>query len=254
MTLTIAWVRKVGQSEELIIASDSRLRSLGAWDAAPKIIPLPRKDSAIAFAGDTNYAYPIMIQVVNSINSWSAALDRRKTLEELKGQIVRMINLMLNQISDVPRDLKENPSAFFLLAGYDWRSQDFKIWTLHFDQSIDGFTFRPASGWTGGHAEKKLAIVGDEINEAREVIVEHLRTSEGIRPGHFDMEPMKALAYMVDSERFYSIGGNIQMVKIYKSLQCLPFIVSRKGVRSLFGRPLFDYEKSERIPTLLLEY
>ncbi|ALV50770.1 hypothetical protein ASR50_16005 [Streptomyces sp. 4F] len=68
------------------------------------------------------------------------------------------------------------------------------------------------------------------------------------------MEPMKALAYMVDAERFWSIGGNIQVVKVYKSLQCIPFIVSRNGKRSLLGRPLFDYEISESIPTLSLDY
>jgi len=255
MTLTMAWVRKVGQTEEMIIASDSRLRSLGAWDAAPKIIPLPRGDAAIAFAGETNYAYPMMIQVINSINSYANALSRRQPLAELKGHLIRVINLMLDQLNDVPTELRESPAAFFLLAGYDWTTSDFKIWKLHFDESIGRFTFRPASPWRGeGNDEKVLSIIGDEIGAARDFILGQLRTSDGVRSGAFDMEPMRALAFMIDSEQFYSIGGHIQMVKVYKTMQCVPFTISRNGTRSLLGRPLLEYEKSETIPTLTLDY
>ncbi|MCD7441002.1 hypothetical protein K4B79_22595 [Streptomyces lincolnensis] len=255
MTLTMAWVRKVGETEEMIIASDSRLRSLGAWDAAPKIIPLPRGDAAIAFAGETNYAYPIMLQAINSINAYGGALSRRQPLAKLKGHLIRVVNLMLDQLTDIPRDLWEAPAAFFLLAGYDWTTHEFKIWKLHFDKATRRFTFSPGNPWRGeGHDEKVLSIIGDEIDEARAVLVEFLRTPDGIRPGAFDMEPMKALAFMIDSDRFHSIGGHIQMVKVYKALQCVPFIISRDGTRSLMGRPLLDYEKSESVPTLTLDY
>lgn len=253
MTLTVAWVRKVGQAEEMIIASDSRLRSCGAWDAAPKIVPLPRQDAAIAFAGETDYAYPIMLQVVNSVGAWSGALDRRQTLPELRGHIVRVINLMLEQ-RDLPKHLRDAPEAFFLLAGYDWKAQDFSIWTLHFDSSLDRFTFRPAAAWRGGHPEKKLAIVGDKIDEAHAAIVDQLRTADGIRPGYFDLEPMRVLAGMIDSDEFNMIGGHIQVVKVYKSLQCIPFVVSRKGERSLLGRPLLAYEISDTVPTMVLDF
>ncbi|MDG9709435.1 hypothetical protein [Streptomyces sp. DH10] len=255
MTLTMAWIRRVGETEEMITASDSRLRSLGAWDTAPKIIPLPRGDAAIAFAGETDYAYPMMIQVINSINFYDGALSRRQPLAKLKGHLIRVINLMLDQHKDVPTELWEAPAAFFLLAGYDWTTNEFKIWKLHFDKSIGRFTFSPASSWRGaGHDEKVLSIIGDEIGAAREVVLENLRGPDGIRSGAFDMEPMRALAFMVDAERFRSIGGHIQMVKVYKALQCVPFTISRNGTRSLLGRPLLDYEKSETIPTLTLDY
>ncbi|KFK87813.1 hypothetical protein IX27_18130 [Streptomyces sp. JS01] len=255
MTLTMAWVRKVGGVEEMVIASDSRLRSLGAWDAAPKILPLPRGDAAIAFAGETDYAYPMMIQVANSISFYHGALTRRQPLAKLKGHLIRVINLMLDQLKDVPANLKEAPAAFFLLAGYDWTSAEFKIWKLHFDASIGRFTFAPARGWGGdGNGEKVLSIIGDDVGEARAVVVEYLQRQGGIRPGAFDMEPMRALAYMVDSERHPSIGGHIQVAKVYKSLQCVPFAVRRNGGRSLLGRPLLDYEESQTIPTMNLDY
>jgi hypothetical protein len=39
------------------------LRGGYAWDAALKIFPLQRDDAALAFAGSTDFAYPMMLQV-----------------------------------------------------------------------------------------------------------------------------------------------------------------------------------------------
>jgi hypothetical protein len=64
MTICVAWIKSTGKNnEELLIASDSRLRSGLAWDCCPKIITLPRTDCAICFEGDTTYSYPMMLQL-----------------------------------------------------------------------------------------------------------------------------------------------------------------------------------------------
>ncbi|MGW5000504.1 hypothetical protein ACWEP8_22830 [Streptomyces hydrogenans] len=150
-----------------------------------------------------------------------------------------MFDLMFSQQKDMPSLLWEDPAAFFLLAGYDWTDNKFKIWKLHFDVQIDRFTFQPAAPWRGA---------------GNDAVLRHLQGPKGVRPGAFDMEPMKALAYMVDADRFRSIGGHIQMVKIYKAMQCVPFIISRKETRSLLRRPMLDYEKSDASPTQVLDY
>mgnify|MGYP000962023504 FL=1 len=67
MTISVAWVRSVGKSEELVFASDSRLAFGARWDCCPKILALPRNDSAISFAGDTHYAYPVMLQAIAAV-------------------------------------------------------------------------------------------------------------------------------------------------------------------------------------------
>ena len=54
------------QRQELLVASDSRLRGGYAWDAAPKLLRLPRGDSVLAFAGQTDFAYPLMLQAWNA--------------------------------------------------------------------------------------------------------------------------------------------------------------------------------------------
>ena len=57
MTLVVAWVRTANNGyEELVVAADSRIRSGGVLDCAPKLLALPRNDSVLAFAGDTYYA------------------------------------------------------------------------------------------------------------------------------------------------------------------------------------------------------
>jgi len=51
MTLCLAWIRAVDQTTELVIATDSRLRSGCAWDCGPKLLPMPRSDLATCGRG-----------------------------------------------------------------------------------------------------------------------------------------------------------------------------------------------------------
>ncbi len=252
MTLTLAWIRAVGGVEELVVASDSRLRPF-AWDAAPKILLLPREDSVIAFAGETSFAYPMMLQVANTIACWDKAASRRQPLEELNGHLLRVINHMLEELTDVPPHLKESPNAYFLFGGFSWKSQSFQIWTLHFATDLGRFTFRPASRWTGGNEAKLLAVVGDELPEAKKRLKTRLKQLNKLEHGGFDMEPLSILAEIIDDEAYPTIGGHPQVVKIYKCLKAVPFVVERHGTRSLFGRALLDYEQSDRYPEVSLD-
>jgi len=53
VTLTMAWLRDVGNTKELVVASDSRLTGGHQWDTAPKILCSASGDRVIAFAGGT---------------------------------------------------------------------------------------------------------------------------------------------------------------------------------------------------------
>jgi hypothetical protein len=247
VTLTIAWLRRMGAVEELVVASDSRLRPF-AWDAAPKIMILPRMDSVVAFAGATDYAYPMMIQMVNTVASWDAAASRAQPLEVTKGHLIRVLNRMVEEMHDVPHDLRENPDALFLVAGFSWKSQRFRIWTVHYDPGIGRFTFRPAMPWAGGNEAKAMALVGDNLDEAKLRLTGILKEKGTMASGGFDMEPIQVLGDMIDSDSYPTIGGQIQLVKVYRSLKAVPFVVERHGVRSFLGRPLLGYEKSDRFP------
>jgi len=86
----------------------------------------------------------MMIQMVNTVASWHGTANRAQSLEFTKGHLVRVMNRMLQELTDAPVELRESPNALFLLAGFSWRTQVFRIWTLHYDAHLRGFTFRAA--------------------------------------------------------------------------------------------------------------
>src|SRR5689334_6193451 len=135
MTLSMAWIRRVNATEELIIATDSRLRFGCAWDCSPKIFLLTRGDCAICFAGNTMYAYPIMEQIRNAVGMYPKAESRAMDLCDLKGHVLRVVKSMESLIHDLPKGQKEKdaPDAYFILGGYSWAQAAFRIWILYYN-------------------------------------------------------------------------------------------------------------------------
>lgn len=254
MTLTLAWVRSVGETEELVVATDSRLRPFG-WDTAPKILPLPRGDSVLAFAGDTQFAYPVMQQMMHTVESWDPAASRTQPLAELKGHLLRVLDRMSmpKEYADLPNSEVPAPTAVFLLAGFCWSSQRFRIWKLHYQSDIDRFSFHAYRRWSGNNSAKMLAVAGNHMHEAKRLIRKQLDSVDRLRSGGIDMEPLQVLGQMIDNDRFLEIGGRIQLVKIYRSLKTVPFVVSKDDEKSLFGRPLLSYEAPDRFPELKID-
>jgi hypothetical protein len=78
VTISIAWIRSVGQTKELIVASDSRLTSVGHVDVCQKIFPLSRGDCFFGFCGQTILAFPIVFQIISTIGNFgNYALDKQ---------------------------------------------------------------------------------------------------------------------------------------------------------------------------------
>jgi hypothetical protein len=253
MTLGIIWARSVGGVREMVVASDSRLSGGQHWDANPKIMLLPRSDAVLSFGGDTDDAYPLMLQAWNAIEMFGPAKNRSMDLADLKGHLIRVFNHSRKFIGDLPRgqDVPNDPGAIFAISGYSWRTRRFHIWKLFYDPSIRRFTFRPAGEWGGQDAEahKLVDYLGDDdaIDEAKRRLVAVLRQKEKIARGSFDMEPFEVLRDIIRSKSFPSVGGPIQMVKIYEHANAVPVGVlwpDKTGSVSLLGRPLMAYEKT----------
>lgn len=250
LTLTMAWIRDIGNIQELVVASDSRLTGGHQWDTAPKIICSVRGDCVIAFAGGTDFAYPMMIQMNNAIECYDKSASRQLALTDLKGHLVRVINDMLSKQTNFPPGGREDPDVRFLLAGYCWRSQGFRIWTIEFNNHDSKFVARTSPNWRGTNNQKKrLSLIGDELVDAKSQLIELLRTNKKLATGGFDMEPLEVLKDMIDNPNYLSIGGNPQLVKIYKSMKAVPFVMKRGEALSLNGRSLLEYEKPDRYPT-----
>lgn len=243
MTLSLAWIRHTNSTRELVIASDSRLRSGCAWDCAPKIFPLPRGDCAICFAGETMYAYPIMEQVRNAISMHPKSATRASDLCDLKGHLLRVVREMERHIHDFPRgQSKPKLDAYFIFAGYSWKNSAFKIWILHYNAKLRRFDFKRASKLHGND----IAIIGDHTKEAKDAISFLARTRNTERCIGFDMEPFEVLRDFCRNNKMPDIGGSPQILKIYKHMNSMPYGVywptKASNERTLLGRPLIPYE------------
>lgn len=251
MTISVAWVRTAGKSQELMFASDSRLCFGARWDCCPKILALPRNDAAISFAGDTHYAYPVMLQAIAAVMQHPKTLNRGLDLRDLKGHLLRVLNDMLALVHDLPKveGLDHTPKTDFLLGGWSWKSNHYKIWHLHFDAQLKKFTYRPTSRWAGANKDKVFALVGDYKEEFKKRLVDLLRKKRKLDQGGFDMEPLEVLRDMLRDGTFDKIGGAPQVMKVYKYASCKPYATfwptKASGKVALLGRPLMDYEMSE---------
>jgi hypothetical protein len=60
------------------------------------------------------------------------------------------------------------------------------------------------------------------------------------------MEPFEVLVEMIRSNRYPTIGGPPQIIKVYRHSNYMPYGVywpsKASGVMTLYGRPLLDYE------------
>ncbi|SMO92562.1 hypothetical protein [Fodinibius sediminis] len=254
MTLAISWIRKISDgSEELIFASDSRLSGGRNLDCCPKILTLARSDSAMAFAGDTDFSFPLIHQLKLAIESHQPSLDRAMDLHKMKAHALKVFNSMSDSVQSYVEVL-ENPDTSFLLGGYSWVNKEFAIWKIHYKEKEKRFACRPAKTWIEDFG--KIAFIGDRAKDAQNNLIKLLKekygltTENGASKKGFDMEPFEVLRNMLrKADPNDSIGGAPQLVKVYQHMNCRSVGVywpnkSSKNVY-LLGRPLFDYENTD---------
>lgn len=256
MTLSVAWVRNISGIEELVIATDSRLRGGYAWDACPKIMLLPRSDCAVSFAGATAEAYPLMLQMFYSIASYPKSRDGATDISELKTYTLKMFNESRKFFHDFPSGSEEaeEPEVVFIFGGYSWKKKKFLLWKLKFNRKSMEFDFVSVLK----KSSSNIALIGDYQKEFRRRLGEIKREKKMGRYPKWDMEPFEILRDMLREENqaeaggspFPLIGGAPQIVKIYQHMNCKPYAVvwpDDKGILQInqMGRILPDYENTD---------
>ncbi|HCG5936738.1 TPA: hypothetical protein NJ055_004934 [Vibrio parahaemolyticus] len=280
MTLSMAWVRDVGDHQELIFSSDSRLRFGCAWDSCQKVFPLPRGDCAITFAGDTQFAYPFIHAAINSVSLHRGSKERQIDITEVKPFLLKAINGMLADISDFSfgQDSFEEPVLRIIFGGYSWKKKDFIIWKFYFNPGEREFRHSDVKTWRGLGTNRKMIILGDpeaslsakrqalrrkdslpkddeDVEKMAKERLIKLFEDRGTKDGNgLDMEPFEVLRDMIREGASPYVGGAPQLVKVYQHLNSKPFAVRWDKVNgngiSVLGRglrhgeamhlPLFD--------------
>lgn len=251
MTLIAAWERKIKNTTELVVASDSRLSGGLTWDCAPKIMLTPRSDCVICFAGDTLYAYPIMQMVINAIGMHQKVKSRAYDMADLKGHIGRVLEDVRLRITDLPcgDPSPAVPEFSLVLAGYSWTYKKFVCWRSFYDKNLRRFCFRKLSShWQRTKGTKRFLFVGDLEREAKVELYSRLKQKGKLTVGGLDMEPFEVLRDFIRQKKHRAVGGPPQVVKLYEHMNCMPLNVQWPDAEAtqvaFMGRLLLQYERN----------
>lgn len=257
MTVAVSWIRKVHNCEELVFISDSRLCGGHRWDECPKIMTMPREDCVLCFAGNTDYAYPMMMQVSYSMNELNKIRTRAMDISDLNGYVLKHINHLGKSVYNMA-DPEEQVGNEFLFGGYSWIEKKFLLWKysyVHSDKSYrkDGQPHRIFRNVPGN-----IMVIGDQREnykaELRRLLVEKYgEQCKNYMGAGLDMEPFEALCNLLaKASPNDTIGGAPQMVKVYQYQNSRPVgIYWPKKTdnpfenRTLLGRRMFEFEDTE---------
>jgi len=120
-----------------------------------------------------------------------------------------------------PQPLTGDDEVHFLFGGWSWRKKQFGFWGIGYNPSIKAFT---ATALHEREDQMPFTFIGDEVEKA-EALMEEIRITERrIFSRVLDMEPLRVLARMISDKNYPSIGGSMQIAKVYQS-----------GLREFFG-------------------
>lgn len=215
MTLVVAWTRTTQTGRELWLISDSRLSGGKLWDYGPKIFGTGRSDAMIAFAGETDWAYPLIAQISSYVESFVNLRDRVIDVSEAYEKILEMLNDSLAFVSEAMHESMEKPNCSFIFAGYSVRRNDFFIRRIVFHAGRRRFESRSPRNLGGEY----LSYIGDK--GPVDAIVRRLPKTtlvDKCQSTRLGMEPAKAFFEIMTSNRFREIGGAPQVAKIYQHM------------------------------------
>lgn len=220
MTIASAWIRSNKDSQELVVASDSRLSCGNRMDCCQKVYMLPRADSFICFAGGTEWAFPMIHQVVSAISTSEKASTRALDITKLKTEILHIFESLRKFVHSG----ETQPIAEFIFGGYSWMHKCFKIWRIFYQEGVRRFEAAPAKCFQGS----QNVFVGDfdHVGNARKKLSALLKLKKNRSSGEptkLDWEPLEVIRDMlreVDNKsslhKTSSIGGALQVLKIYE--------------------------------------
>ncbi len=253
MTLGVAWIRHVNDVRELVVASDSRLSggTPERWDSCPKALTLPRTDAVMSFAGVTELAYPVMLQVMRAIETTPAQLERRYDISDLSSVVEDIINQMIILVKTDSQDSLHDTlrRTEFLLAGYSWRLQSFKIWHYGWRRKDGRYIKSRCRKLPHFGKNQVFKFIGEPSWDGKQRLDALLR-DRGVLGGQhgLDMEPLEVLTDIIKSKTYDDVGGAPQVIKVYRHLNSEAFAtlwkVGTKTVPMYAGRPLLEFEQT----------
>lgn len=217
MTLCAAWLRqgKHDEGQELVFATDSRLRGGEAWDSGIKLFDLGRSDCLLCFAGATQRAYPLVLHASNAIRSHIEWSNPRFDLLDVLDLLCQMFTQLCDSITELPQGITKEDAmaeAVFLFGGWSWRTTKLRAWRIFYSPLLHAFTHEEA------FATSHFIFIGDKIDVAESLLADTIYESKRALASSFDMEPFRVVAQMArETQEYNMIGGALQVGKVYRS-------------------------------------
>ena len=215
MTLCIAWIRQDGDKKELVMATDSRLTGGESWDSGVKLFELPRQDCLLCFAGGTARAYPLILNTISSLKFDRGLASPHTDIHDILEYLIELFTKLVSEIKQTAEDPdKVRAEAEFLFGGWSWKKQQFGVWRLYYNPALKAFAHEAIDQGLA----RVITYLGDNIPKAEDLLETKIRETGSLRYGTLNMEPLQVLAQMAhDQHDYHSIGGAIQLAKIYQS-------------------------------------
>lgn len=187
-------------------------------------------------------------------------------MSKLLGRILQLINAYKDAWKDFDPEVADTDNTItrFLFGGWSWQFGKFFIYPIHYNPTVNEFrayTHRKKLKRLQLPKTEKCISIGNyvvEFNAYLQAVIKERKLTV------LDYEPLEILARMLKTPKFtdrYShespyrpgertgaIGGAPQMIKIYQHSNYRPVAVRwpPEGATkvTLFGRPLFDFEKT----------
>jgi hypothetical protein len=252
MTLCVAWIRQVGDVEELVFATDSMLTGGEKWSHGIKLFELPRKDCLLCFCGSTGRAYPLILNLISSIGFEQDFNSAATRIEEILDHISE---LFTNLTKEVEKEVKSENihelrgSAKFLFGGWDWQKGIFRVWNLYYSQETEGFVFDEITN--DNSMTRFYKFIGDaqiDVEEEAKKRFRKMMEEEDLYDKKLDMEPLKVLKNISLDANIREVGGSLQIAKVYKSSRTEFFGIiwqSSEGVPHFQGRKYDFFKKPD---------
>lgn len=211
----------------------------------------------MAFCGETQFAFPMMHQVTNAVNYYPKLASRAMDLTDAKGHIARVVTSMRQYVTDLPsKGEAEVPQVRFIIGGYSWKEAKYHIWELFYHKTNGQFQPRHQQTIMGNQCAVIIDSVAKGMTQGviRKRIYDVMARAGKSKGDGMDMEPLAILTEVVKRKEDRSIGGSVQVVKVSKHMNAMPYCIkwNEGGKRNitLFGRPLLGYEN---IPLLVMD-
>ncbi len=249
MTLCISWIRKVDEIEELVFVTDSTLTGGEKWNSGVKLFELPRKDCLLCFAGHTNRAYPLILNLISELRSRQELQNQHIDISEVVGFITDLFtSLIQNLIPEVGRDTLDSlaAEASFIFGGWSWAENRFRIWTINYVTDAKGYL--PVEQTVQKENHRVTVFLGNpsELGVSAEKKYQQFMIDNGKFDKFINMEPAVILSEMSRDPEVREIDGAPQIGKVFRSGTTQFFGVrwpSVKGSPTYLGRVFTDRNK-----------